>query len=593
MSVQWKDHRSAESSGGQFLEDQNPLVLPRIVKEAAREFSEIVFSEELCLRWALAWSKLVPDQLFRAGEWRKDRQHLQETCIALAIRSICLLSKQSSSPELASFLRVCREARLFFRGDQEALGRLYDEMSPVDHLDDLHPFQIAPPSPFDHWPEGHYLSWGPSMSIARGIIGDTPISFDADTGLSEHVLPPERISRKDWKGLLKSLKKMALHVTGFRSTSSGPLGKRSNFEGSSLVELDGPFTVVNLIRGGFNPFAVLDTSQGDDWQEGAKSVHYFSYIHLACSFGTSEVLRALMQLDIEEFRRRYAALDEQDEDTPYRRAVMNQRHPSVLIPLLEEAEVDREGRLAMEIAKWSNRMERPQCVPFDMDRVFSGNEWRNYTDNYLMLAAVGGDLKWAVYLVEQKERKAMDAHMAFCPEATKEQCLLVAFDAASSFVNRRTVFGGPSGTPVEEALKAGHSNVAKFLCDKGAIASLEIRMQALGRTIERNETVIDLWGQIQQQISFEIERMPLKATEDQIEEIVGIIMACRNYYEKQAEMAQSIAEVIDANDQAISRIEALLDLKEKNYRPIVEYYYGARNLLASHSLASSELRSRV
>ncbi len=118
-------------------------------------------------------------------------------------------------------------------------------------------------------------------------------------------------------------------------------------------------------------------------------------------------------------------------------------------------------------------------------------------------------------------------------------------------------------------------------------------MQALGRTIERNETVIDLWGQIQQQISFEIERMPLKATEDQIEEIVGIIMACRNYYEKQAEMAQSIAEVIDANDQAISRIEALLDLKEKNYRPIVEYYYGARNLLASHSLASSELRSRV
>ncbi len=593
MAVQCFSNRSDESAYGRSQRDSD---FPRVLQESARQFSEIIFVPKRCLDWALAWSKLDPRQLSRAGGDERHRRDMQETCIALAIRSICLLSKEPSSPVLIPFLRVCSAVRLFFRGDQESLGGLYDQMVPVDESAELHPFQIPPTPIFGHWPEGHCLSWGQFFSIARGIMGDTPLSFAEDTGIAEYVTPPERIARKDWKGLFHSLGKMALHWSGMQQESSfAPecLLKVSDMESSSLVELENPSTVVNLIRAGFHPFAVLDTSRNVEWQEGARSLHYIFYVHLACSWGRSEVLRALLEQDKEGFRRYYAKIDEQDENTPYRRAVMNQKYPSVLIPLIQEAEEDPQGHLAVEIRKWANRAEKPQCVPLGVAELLSGMQWRNHPGNYLMLACQSGDLSWAQYLVEREEKRAIEMYLSCHAEATKEQRLLAAFDAASLFVNRRSVCGGPSGTPLEVAIRSGHAHVAQFLCDKGAASSLELRFEAMGRTIGRNERMVDLWSEIQHQIGPEIERMPVKATQEQIQEIVAIIMACCKYYEKESTISQSISEAIDASDQTIARIELLLDLKEKNYRPIVEYYYETRHLLASHPLASSSLRSDV
>jgi len=590
-----------------------------LLRQTVSRYVEIVKSDRLRLLWARAFARLDPKKL--SGPCPEDGPYKLQTCMALVKNLNDFLSQPSDSPELSAFLYVCSSVQIFFRGSLPRLGHFFQQMDSLPR-EALHPDQIAPDPRFkeedlprppkscwrnpiewmrDDWPDDHCVSWDHSYTLLKGIIGDTPVDLREKTGLVERVFLSTHVMRGDWRGFWESVRGMACHVLGLtrEPPSSGDFCvKLTHSEFSSLIDVSNPTVLVNLIKAGINPFAIMDTSESatrqiTQWRQGANSVHYVPFLHLACQFGRREVVEAFLG-DRESFRRYYAA--PHTEDTPYVRAVMNQKHSSVLIPFLEEAEQDPSGGLALEIRDLAGREESSCYADPVLSWALVGESWRKYPQNYLILACVSGDVDFARYLVEKEEERATRICL---PEATKADRQIKAAIAAGCFVNEKGKFGAPGGTPVEVAVRFGHQEMVQFLCSKGATVSLEIRLKTTQQIGEQMREVIDLWGKRQDQMLQKFGRDWADGGQSYLHEMAAIAAVRRKDLADETKTLQLGNNISQEIRQGLGEINDLLNQMEEELifvRYLMEHFNDTRNSSSkcgSNVLAGSKFEQRA
>jgi hypothetical protein len=453
----------------------------------------------------------------------------------------------------------------------------------------------------DDWPEDHCVSWDHSYTLLRGIIGDTPVDLRAKTGLVERVFLSTHVMRGDWGGLWESVKGMASHMLGLtrEPPSSGDFCvKLTHSEFSPLIDVRNPTVMVNLIRAGINPFAVMDTSESatgqmTHWRRGARSVHYVTYLNLASQFAIEKIVKPFLE-KLEVFGRYDAELH--GTDTPYQRAVMNQKHPSVLIPFLEEAKQDPLGGLALEIRDLGSREESPCYGDTVLNWVLAGESWRKCPQNYLMLACVSGDVDFARYLVEKEEERALRICL---PEATEADRQIKALIAAGCFVNEKGKFGAPSGTPVEVAVRFGHQEMVQFLCSKGAAVSLEVRLKTTQQIGAQMRQVIDHWGESQDQMLRKFGSFWADGGQSHLHEMAAIAAVRRRDLAEETKTLQLGKDIFQEMRQDLKEIDILCSQLEEDLifiRHLMEHFNDTSNSSSKRSsnvLASSQFERRI
>lgn len=556
-----------------------------ILTQGYRQFCAIYHEPEICLLWARAFGRLeIIEEEGEVGEYCDDWPDKHQSCMALAERSIELF--EGREEVLTPLVQVCRRTELFFRKRVRTLGFLYRRM---EEAESLHSLQLAslptrkesclnspPPSrlpklgqwTYKHWPKRHCVSWGHAASVFRGIIGDAPIVLDGEWGLSVRQPLSELLYRRDWQGAMETVQEVALTFLGLFRKPGFPEERCVSFV--PTIDRVTPAMTVFLIRAGISPFAVMDISERvsqkpTEWREGAASPYYIPFFHAACQFGTKEMVEAFLE-DKRPFRRYYKKVE--GSDTPYRRALLNERYPSVLIPLLREGKEDPEGGLAQEIAALNN-LEHFPCGPFGIGVYFAKREWRSREENRLLLACVGGDLIWARYVVEQEEEKIRARLISPLTEEDREMAVFVA---VGHFVSCPGVGEAPSGTPVEVAARFKHPAMIQFLCEKGANASLEVRVEAAHALAQQVDVVMHQWQRAQADIQQEIARLRIEATKQQHDEMASLVIGFRNTLRQQKQETQSFQGTLQQMDAAITRLERSADRLKQSSQKVVQHY---------------------
>ena len=366
-----------------------------------------------------------------------------------------------------------------------------------------------------------------------------------------------------------------------RSVNFSPLEFFSDSRQSDsppLIDAGRPEVIVHLIRMGMNPLAKFDfseiaTGRPTEWKAEVSSPYYISYLELAFECSTLEIVKAFLESGdpVGEY---YRTSDL--KDTLYQRAVMNYEHPSVLIPLLEIAAKYPNGPLALEIKSFSKEGEQKKCLLKPFARVAADEVWRRRPCNYLLLACVSGDLAFAKYLIEKVEEEARAA----CGEmATAEEKEISAALAASAFVNRPGDNFSLDGTPVEIASRSAQAEMVAYLCEKGAQASIEIRMQATQRLNGRVIDVFSQWDEVQRQIRSEIQQMGLQINQKQLDELTSVTVAWSNNMIAIKTKQQSSLDILKSNHEMLDQILEIIEMEkngqlvmQENPKPVIEYY---------------------
>jgi|GEM_PF-6851721 hypothetical protein len=587
-----------------------------LLTEAHRHFADIFHCDEICILWARSFCRLsfVYDEP-KEQEYQGDWPYKQQSCTSLAKKSISLLSTETENAELVPLLKICKQASLFFRKISRDLEFLYRQMPEVEYLDELHLFQRAPHPSFpsvglprppkslwshpgswtvEDWSTGHCTGWDHFLSIARGILANAAMTIKPHIGLQEKLSFWERVCRHDWKSGLAPLQGIGRAFEAkVKNPCGNPMKKEDysvNFSPSefysdprrsdSLPLIDtGPKTIIYLIQAGIDPFAVFDvseivTGQSTQWRVGASSPEYISLVHLACEFGTKEILEALLEAgDLREYYRTNKL-----KDTPYQRAVMNYARPSVLVPFLEAAAKYPNEPLNQEIQSFSKEGEKRSFLWKPLARFAADEVWRRRPCNYLLLACVSGDLVFAKYLVEKVEA---EARAACGDQATEKEKEVAAALAASAFVNRPGDNFSPEGSPVQIASRSAQAEIVSFLCVKGAQASLEIRVQATQRLNSRMINVVSQWEEVQEQIRNEIDLLRLEVNQQQLDEMTSIAIAYHNNVAAEKQTLQSCSAVSKSNHEIIDRMLHVMALIDENHKPVIEFYRKNHGLISS------------
>lgn len=551
-----------------------------ILKESYRSFSAIFRSDAICLIWAGSFARILPPETFERADHLTDRHHRQQSCITLVKRSLDLLSEMERPVILSDLLRVCRKVSLFFRGSYERLDFLWVHMPPCVLLNG---FQQAPDPSLDEaapprscwsfentwtpsdWPRSHWGSWDHARTVVAGIGLGRNLGWKVleNGGLVRDRSFFERLWIGDWSGMGLSFRDRQSRSSALEIGCSSLRSLVDQYESRIFLDPKNPNFILNLIRAGIDPFVLVDTSEWafgrpTQWQEGDESPHYVPLFNLACEFGSREIVEALLE-DRESFIQHYQNVNLYD--SPYKRAVLNEDDPSVLIPLLEEARLHPEGMLAREIENPGVNAISFDC-PFDalnlLARFIPNQRWRFRSEDHLILACFGGSLDLVRYLVERREEMAR----ALLPkDATDAEKCMAAAAAASQFVNQRSAFRGPRGTPAEIAVKRGHFEIVQFLCQKGAEVTVDLQMRAMRQASEQVGVFVEEWREAQEAILEQADVLQLHVTANQegLNQMTALHVAYQNQLMQLQEIRKGYGGEISRHLGLVERAKALAD----------------------------------
>ncbi|MBX9745106.1 MAG: hypothetical protein K2X08_07860, partial [Chlamydiales bacterium] len=486
-----------------------------------------------------------------------------QSCMVLVKKGLC--SFEEDSPELLALEKMCRKTDLFYRGSVAMLGSFYRQMETPKQL---HEYQIAPRASV--WPRNYCTSWELSfLDILKAIIGKTPVTLDQHLGLVASLPLREQCVRRDWKQVAEAILDTGFRWVGKKRTVKAPENPVVQFTNIfAFSELDQK--IFRLIHAGIFPFTQMDfseiaTGQRAVWSEEESSPYCIPLFHLACQFGSEEIVRKLLQVDNALSLHQYYKTHK-DSYTPYVRALMNETCPSVLIPLLEEAEKNPQGHLAQEIANFVPE-EGGGCIFPAVSWLFEKSSWWMFSQNALLRACVSGDVSWARYVVRKKEEETMRASVY---DSDQKRWMAAAI-AVASYVNTPGVLGAPSGTPVEIAIRFERWEVVRFLCSKGAKATLEAGIQATQHVTEQMFDVIGKWHRVGKEINEVIEQMDSKPMDDRLSELIAVRIAYEGFVLKEQQETRRNALVADEIDAVISRLKILVNLLKNSSKDVVNY----------------------
>lgn len=574
--------------------DQNDIDAcdSRLLQETHRCFQEILSFEPLCLIWAYAFARVVP----REGIYVKKDESIgwedkRESLMVLVKKSVDLLTKREEGFVLENMQRVCRVSALFFRRFNGSLSFLWRDMSSLSE-GELHPFQKAPCLEdvyrlrFEDWPLHHFASFGNAYTIFRGITSEASLALDKELGIVPKRSFSQNLALQDWRRIWSSVQENMSYFYGGSSENiqhcvSFPPSESPDKWGVSVIDFQNTAVTVNLIRTGIYPFTIVDCSfttgiRITEWREEVQSTLHVPLFHIACQFSRREIVEALME-DRESFREYYKHPNRRD--TPYTRAVSNEKYPSVLIPLLEEVKTDPEGGLAQEMEMFARIKIAPDWMPTCLANALAGRAWRLLFCNRLFLGCVSGDMEWVRYLIKEKEENARRA----CGEgATEEAKCLAAAASCSYFVNRTCEFGGPRGTPADVAVKNGHPEIALFLCRKGAKVSVDVQLAATGQIREQIDNVLGRWDKEQKEILQELnlQGVQINLTRDRIDELVATQVSYKNKLKALQKEEREYTDLNERFQQGLDKFEAILQrlqrsqrLKEQASKTVVHHFF--------------------
>ncbi|MCC6128247.1 MAG: hypothetical protein IT584_03500, partial [Chlamydiae bacterium] len=501
-------------------------------------------------------------------------------------------ASEPNPPELDAVIRICKITRLFFNGPSHRLDYLFSKIFSVPK-NDLHPLQWAAhpdfachwmPSPpkscwshplrwsHEDWPEDHLTSWDCVYSLLQGLVClDSCYSTIAESG--EIVAGTGGFLEDIWAAQFAGNPTFDL-LKGIASQKSDLCVKFSLSElkrSERLGIANWPSEInervsdtswnrvrLNLLRTGVPPFMIIDLSEAftkkpTQWARGAQSKWFIYFFGVVCEFGTKEEIEVLME-NPEPIRSYYAALED-FSDTLYKRAVRNP-WPDVLIPFLKEAALDPGGGLAREIRQSDFEPEKPRAFWSYLGLWPRYESWRSCRKNHLILACVEGSLELARHLVEEKER---EAEAAVSREEDEIGRIAKAAEIVSEFVNRPGSSGAPSTVPLDIAMEAGYTQLAEFLCSKGAQASPGFDEQMEGNLSDQMADILKRSRAVQEKLCQQIKAQGhnLTITNQLVGQLSRIEAQSREFLER-------MQEQVSRNDALGKGIEKSLEESKKN-----------------------------